>query len=223
MKTVLGFAAALLLSGAAWAQDAHDHADHAGHDHAPPEPVGEAPSHVFTEAPEDRAMGEADAPHTLIVYASNTCPHCQSWFTQEWPVVKDELVDTGKLRLVYRPIPTSPTQLSMVGFMIAECAGSDDAYFDSILYQYDRQGVIFDKAKSGGLREEYAEIGRRAGLADEAALTRCLGDAERLARIQLASRRANHGRVAGIPSFVLDGEAIDTQETAASLLERLSD
>ena len=97
-RIALAAAAALALAGPTSAQDPH-----AGHDHTPSAPTGEAPSHVFTEAPEDHAVGKADAPHTLIVYASNTCPHCRNWFTDVYPDVKRDLVDTGRLRLVYRP------------------------------------------------------------------------------------------------------------------------
>ena len=219
-RLAIGAVAALGFAAGASAQDAHDHAGH-DHDHTPPAPKGEAPSHVFTEAPEDHAVGAEDAPHTLIVYASNTCPHCRSWFTEEYPVVKSELIDTGKLRLVYRPIPTAPAQLSMIGFMIASCAGEDADYLDNILYQYERQSIIFEKAQTGGLQEEYRGIARRAGLADDAAMDTCLRTQDNLDAIHLAGRRANHGRVAGIPSFVFDGEGVGTKETAASLAKRV--
>ena len=192
-------AATALLAGPALAQDDHAGHDHDGHDHSVPEPKGEAPSHVFTVAPDDRVVGGVDAPNTLIVYASNTCPHCRSWFTEEWPALKKSHVDTGKLRVVYRPIPTEPVQLSMIGFMIAECAPEGE-YMDNILHQYARQEAIFELAQTGGLRAEYAAIGAKAGLADEAAMNACLADEDNLASLHLAGRRANHARVGGIPS-----------------------
>ena len=173
--------------------------------------------HVFTEAPTDHATGDADAPHTLIVYASNMCPHCQGWFADEWPTLKTELVETGKLRVVFRPLPSEPVQLSMIGFMIAECAPADD-YFAVIEHQFERQSAIHAMAQTGGLREEFAAIGEKAGLADEAAMNACLGDAEELADIHLAGERASAGGIRGIPGFILNGEVMKGAHKAVDII-----
>jgi len=53
--------------------------------------------HSHSEAPNDHVLGSKDAATTMIVWASVTCPHCGDWFSNEWPLVKSELVETGKL------------------------------------------------------------------------------------------------------------------------------
>ena len=172
------------------------------------------PDHVFTESPSDHATGAADAPHTLIVYASNMCPHCQQWFTKEWPIVKRDLVDTGQLRVVFRPLPSAPVQLSMIGFMMAECAPEND-YFAVMENQFRRQDTILAKAKSGGLREEFDAVARVAGLDSKNSIDTCLGDEAHLAAIHQSAARAGAAGVSGIPSFFLDGERFTGDHKAA--------
>jgi len=57
---------------------------------------------VRTVAADDHVIGSEDAAITLIIWASVTCPHCGQWFSEDWPVVKKELVETGKLRVAFR-------------------------------------------------------------------------------------------------------------------------
>lgn len=72
---------------------------------------------------DDMVIGKADAPVTLIEYASLTCPHCASFHNQVLPTVKKEYIDTGKVRMVYRDFPLD--QLALTGSMLARCAGPD--------------------------------------------------------------------------------------------------
>jgi len=121
---------------------------HAGHDHG-----GEAPEQLslddvpfaLSEAPDDHVIGSDTAPITMIGYFSVTCPHCSDWFTNEWPSVKKELVEAGKMRFILRELPTAPAQLSMIGFMMAECAPAED-YYKVIEYQMENQKQIFKQA-----------------------------------------------------------------------------
>jgi protein-disulfide isomerase len=53
------------------------------------------------ELPE-MALGRADAPVTIIKYASMTCPYCRQFQVDTFPVLKREYIDTGKVRYVLR-------------------------------------------------------------------------------------------------------------------------
>ena len=71
----------------------------------------------------DYFIGKADAPITIIEYASLTCPHCAQFHNDVLPDVKKTLVETGKVRLVYRDFPLDRYALS--ASMLARCAGRD--------------------------------------------------------------------------------------------------
>ena len=47
------------------------------------------------------ALGSPDAPVTLVEYADLQCPYCAQWARETLPVLVDEYVETGKLRIVF--------------------------------------------------------------------------------------------------------------------------
>jgi protein-disulfide isomerase len=73
----------------------------------------------------DRVLGKADAPITIIEYASTTCGHCATFHKSTLPEIKKNWVDTGKAKLIYRDFPTGPAGLSVGASMIAHCSGPD--------------------------------------------------------------------------------------------------
>jgi hypothetical protein len=53
----------------------------------------------------EEAVGEEQAPHTVIEYASLTCPHCAHFFEEAFPALKAGYIDTGKVRFILREFP----------------------------------------------------------------------------------------------------------------------
>ena len=74
-------------------------------------------------AEDDKVLGSAEAPITIIEYASLTCPHCASFHTETLPTVKSDWIDTGKAKLVYRDFPLDGAALAAA--VIAHCAPAD--------------------------------------------------------------------------------------------------
>ena len=71
----------------------------------------------------EKVFGSAEAPVTVIEYASLTCHHCMNFHIKTWPAFKAKYVETGKVRFIAREFPLDP--LATAGFMLARC--SDDA------------------------------------------------------------------------------------------------
>ena len=210
MLRQLIIAAALALPVSAAAQDT-----------APAPAPSKKTDYVRTVAPFDHVEGSADAPHTMIVYASNMCPHCREWFNDEWPTVKETLVETGQLRLVFRPLPTEPAQLSMIGFLLAECDG--DNYFARMENQFQRQPEILKLSKTGGLREYYPEMAKDYGLDDVDAMNVCLSNRENLSRIMDHGDRYEALGIRGVPAFVLNGKAYKGPHKAKDFVAMLAE
>jgi protein-disulfide isomerase len=181
-----------------------------------------APDYLFTESPDDHVIGSEDAAQTLIVYASVTCSHCGTWFSEHWPKVKSELVETGKLRFVLRELPTPPAELSITGFGIAECAPDED-YFDVIQYQMENQAELFEQAKAGNGQAAYAKVAALAGLETDADIEACLGNPATVDHVYLSSNRANAAGVKGVPAFFINGQAYDGAQDADSLIGLLTE
>jgi len=57
----------------------------------------------------DMAFGRADAPVTIVEYASLTCRFCRAFHKDVFPQLKRELIDTGKVRFILREFPIGKT------------------------------------------------------------------------------------------------------------------
>ncbi|MEL6688251.1 MAG: thioredoxin domain-containing protein [Pseudomonadota bacterium] len=174
------------------------------------------PAYLYTEAPDDRTLGSEDAPNTLIVYASNTCPHCGHWFNKEWPIIKRDLIETGKLRFVFRPFPTQPAQLSLTGFMMAECAADDD-YMIVMEDQFARQEAILSAPDGNAIRAEYNAIAELSGLNNEAEITACLNNQAHYDALEAITQKAQAAEIRGVPAFIFDGQIMKGAQDAAAV------
>jgi protein-disulfide isomerase len=112
----------------------------------------------------EQALGEATAPVTVVEYASLSCSHCQEFHEKTFPEVKKRLIDTGKVRFVFRDFPLD--QFALAGAMIARCAGDEkyfpivDAFFaqqDSLLGAQDPLAWLQNFGKQVGFTQEQLE------------------------------------------------------------------
>ncbi len=100
------------------------------------EPLWAADAKTPTVTAQDRVLGKADAPVTLIEYASLTCPHCGAFEKEKLPQIRKEWIDTGKVKLIYRDFPLDRNAL--LAATIARCA-PPDRYFAFIESFFDDQ------------------------------------------------------------------------------------
>ena len=74
----------------------------------------------------DFAFGSANAPITLVEYASLTCPHCATFHNNVLPKLREKYIATGKVRLVLREFPLD--NLAAAASMLGRCAGEGKAF-----------------------------------------------------------------------------------------------
>ena len=74
----------------------------------------------------DLILGNAEAPITVVEYASMTCGHCANFHTKVFPALKEKYVDTGKVRFIMREFPLD--NLAAAASMLARCAGEGKTY-----------------------------------------------------------------------------------------------
>jgi protein-disulfide isomerase len=53
----------------------------------------------------EMSLGRADAPVTIVEYASMTCPYCAEFQKTVFPQLKRDYIDKGKVRLILREFP----------------------------------------------------------------------------------------------------------------------
>jgi len=65
----------------------------------------------------DRALGPADAKISVQEWFSFTCPHCARFASDVFPLIQAQLIDTGKLRYVFKEYPRD--QVDLMAAMVA--------------------------------------------------------------------------------------------------------
>ena len=176
-------------------------------------------------SPDDMVLGAADAPVTLIEYASTTCPHCAAFHEEVWDQLKENYIDTGKVRFVFREYPTAPAPVAVAGFQLARCGGATtEQYFVRLGELFRQQRAIFASGSMEGVRQKFIEIGAAAGLSETQVLE-CINDEAGAERIRRTVDTGNaEFRVTGTPTFILNGRKIEdpsvvTYEGLSRLIE----
>jgi protein-disulfide isomerase len=158
---------------------------------APPPPDVGADEHV---------LGKADAPVTIIEYASMTCPHCAKWDVDVMPRIKSEFIDKGLVRFVFRPFPLDI--VAARASMMAQCAPAE-GYFGMVDVLFRSQN---DWARASDPLAALKQIGRTAGLSS-ADIDRCIADEAALTRLVDGNKEANAKfGVDSTPSFIINGK-----------------
>jgi len=162
--------------------------------------------------PGDMSLGRADAPVTVVEYASVTCGHCAAWHHDVFPEFKRRFIDTGRVRFVLRELPTQPANLAMAGFLVARCAGPDH-YFDVVGDLMHEQREVF-----AAPLERLTAIAARHGV-DQQAFQACLSDE---AAVEAMNARVDAALARGVnstPTFYVNGRQISTGGASIEVLE----
>ena len=163
--------------------------------------------------PSEQAMGDPDAPVTLIEYASLTCPHCAQFHIEVLPDLKERYISAGKVRLIYRDFPLD--QQALTAAALAHCAGPD-RYFGFL-------DVLFETQSSWAQAEDYLgalkKIGKLGGMSDEQ-IDQCLADQELMDGIlQTRLDGQKEHQVSSTPTLVVNGEVYPGSRSIEALSE----
>ncbi|MDE2355283.1 MAG: DsbA family protein [Alphaproteobacteria bacterium] len=151
---------------------------------------------------EDMSLGAANAPVTLIEYASVGCPHCADFNNTVFPRFKAAYVDTGKVRYIVREAAAGDTGLAAAGFLAARCAGPGH-YFTVLDAVYRVQARLYDGSAPESPLLEIAHAAQLSPQAFEA----CISDSRAVAALR--ARWAHAARVEHVrrtPTFVINGK-----------------
>ncbi len=146
----------------------------------------------------EKFIGKAEAPVTIVEYASMTCPHCAQFHEKTLPELKTKYIDTGKVRLILREFPFDPR--AEAGFMLARCAG--DNYFPmvDVLFKQQMQWAGVENSKAALL-----QLSKLAGFTQEK-FEACLTDQKLLDDVKaVRDRGAKDFVVKSTPTFFING------------------
>ncbi len=143
--------------------------------------------------------GAEDAPVEMLEFSSYTCGHCSAFHTETLPTLKENYIDTGKVRLVLIDFPLDNVAAAVS--MMTHCApeGTGRKLVDIF---YGDQGAWMTRKPV----ESITGIARLAGMT-ETDVNACLEN-EPLYKAILERRAeaAERWNISGTPTFVIDGK-----------------
>ncbi|AUG54885.1 disulfide bond formation protein DsbA [Thalassospira marina] len=162
-------------------------------------------------------MGAEDAPVTIVEYASFTCPHCARFANDVFPDVKKELIDTGKVKWIYRDYPLDG--VAVRASAVAQCAG-DDRYFGVLELLFKSQ---LTWARSSDPIAGIKQVARFAGM-DGETVDSCLADEELINGIVGSRLEAEQKyNVNATPTFLIDGKTYSGEKDLEFFTEKVDD
>jgi protein-disulfide isomerase len=163
----------------------------------------------------DVVEGEANAPVTIVEYASMTCSHCATFHTKVYPTLKSKYIDTGKAKFMLREFPLDP--LATAGFMLARCAGDKREAMIELLFGQQKNWAFIDKPLDG-----LANIVKQTGMSQET-FEKCLKDQALYDKVNtVRDRGAEKFGVNATPTFFINGKRVSGEMTVEQLDKELT-
>jgi protein-disulfide isomerase len=173
------------------------------------------PVAVGDAKPSDHVIGDPDAPITMVEYASLTCPHCATFHEETLPKLKENFIEPGKVKLVFRHYPLDKRALRAA--LLTECFEGER--FFTVL------GILFKQqeswARAQNPDEHFRKLGGMAGLGADK-IESCLNDGDtRDAILQTQLKAREQAGIRSTPSFIVDGETVAGNPGYEALAEKL--
>ncbi len=153
------------------------------------------------------AIGDPDAPVTIIEYTDYQCSFCARHALQTFSQIEEELIDSGRVRYVFRDMPlTNIHPQATLAAEAARCAGAHDQEAFVAMHDllFENQRAWSGNSSAADLFAGYAvEIGL-----DNADFTTCLENHEFEAAVQADTEEALSLGINGTPAFLINGEPV---------------
>lgn len=166
---------------------------------------------VKISSDDDPIIGNSDAPITIIEFSDFQCPFCARFHTQTLPVILEEYIEKGKVKLVFRDFPIQSIHPNALPASVAaECANDQGKFREmhDILFEKQNEWNKLETTETLSLFSQYASNMQL----DQKIFDSCLTSGKHIPEIQ---NDLNDGRdygVTGTPGFFIGNEKIGFTE-----------
>jgi len=146
-------------------------------------------------------QGSDSAPIEITEYSDFECPFCASFATVQMPVVREQLIATGRVRWRYRDFPLPTHTYSRYAALAAQCAGEQGKFWE----MHDQLFTNHQWAQTGkNPRGLFRDFARAIGV-DLDKYDPCMDGQRYAGRIQASVQEGEARGVKGTPSFYVNG------------------
>lgn len=100
---------------------------------------------VQVEVGDAPILGDKNAPVTIVEFSDYQCPFCRKFWTDTYPQLKKDYIDTGKVKLAFKDYPLDFHAAAIPAAEAARCArekGGDAAYWKMHDKMFSEQNIL---------------------------------------------------------------------------------
>jgi protein-disulfide isomerase len=175
----------------------------AGATSAPPQQPAAAPTPASLDEEYAAALGDPQAPVTIVEFTDYQCPYCSRHAEQTLPRIIEQFVETGQVYYVLKDLPlTNIHPEAKVAAAAARCAGEQDEYWQMHDALFARQPLWAEEGDAS--RDVFVQIAGDVGL-DTGSFAACLDSGRHDEAIDDNFAEAQALGANGTPYFFIDG------------------
>lgn len=156
---------------------------------------------------DDPIIGNEDAPITIIEFSDFQCPFCARFHTQTLPLILEEYIQEGKVRLVFRDFPIQSIHPNALPASIAaNCAKEQDKFKEmhDALFENQSEWNRQDTTNALALFSQYA-----AGMKlEQDVFDACLTSGKYIEEIRRDLDDGRNYGVSGTPGFFVGNDQV---------------
>ncbi|MBD3360994.1 thioredoxin domain-containing protein, partial [Candidatus Peregrinibacteria bacterium] len=114
---------------------------------------------------EGPVMGDENAPVTIVEFSEFQCPYCLSYYNDTYGKIKDNYVETGKVKYIFKHFPLGFHEGAYPAALASECAyaqGGDDLFYEMHDKIFENSSILHEE--EGKIFEGIAELAEEIGL-----------------------------------------------------------
>lgn len=165
---------------------------------------------VEISADDDPYLGNANAKVEVIEFSDYQCPFCRKYWTESYPQLKKDFIDTGKIKYVFRDFPLnfhpSAPLASIAGNCVYEQKGNE-GYFKFHDIAFTEQNKLGQGTVQFTENDVFSWVKQIEGM-DMDKFNTCYKDPKQKAEVDADFNAGAAAGVSGTPSFFINGKLI---------------
>jgi len=170
---------------------------------APAQPT--APQTFQVSLEDDPFKGDPNAPVTIVEFSDFQCPFCSRFFDQTLPLIEENYINTGKVKLVYKDLPLDNLHPNArPAHIAAECADEQGKFWEYHDALFEKQSE-WQRLSSSDLQTTLVQYADDFGL-QTASFEACLNSPEIADEVNADFLQAASFGATGTPTFFIGNE-----------------